>query len=92
MLLQNGGAQSLSSLDNEGLTPMGLIIKDRGLPDFTNAEYDVLIWGSNHNYSLGIGKENGRSKPELLESVPVLTAAGFVGTEFLQVITDFILD
>ncbi|XP_067126093.1 inhibitor of Bruton tyrosine kinase [Centruroides vittatus] len=60
---------NLQIYDHEGLTPLEILIKDRPL----YIEYDknnpseVYVWGSNTNYNLGLGNEQSRNHPELLD-------------------------
>lgn len=67
MLLLYGA--SLNVHDHEGLTPFEILIKDR--PPYI--EYnkhnpsEVYVWGSNTNFNLGLGNEQSRSNPELLD-------------------------
>lgn len=57
-------------VDHEGLTPLGIVMKDR-LPYVeyrTSDPSEVYCWGSNSNYNLGTGNDLSRETPELLEA------------------------
>lgn len=68
ILLSHGA--SLRMTDHEGLTPLDIILKDR-LPYveyLSNGPSEVYVWGSNTNYNLGLGNEQNREYPEILDS------------------------
>ncbi|CAH1408250.1 unnamed protein product [Nezara viridula] len=67
-LMQIGA--DLTSLDREGLNAVGIVTKDRPLSvDIVrDVPCQVYIWGSNDNYTHGIGTNNARKLPDLLDN------------------------
>ncbi|ODM97386.1 Inhibitor of Bruton tyrosine kinase [Orchesella cincta] len=55
--------------DNEGLTPFELCQMDRPIPFKQNAGdmTELTVWGSNANYNLGLGHQQPRLVPDVLE-------------------------
>lgn len=67
-LMQIGA--DLASLDREGLNAVGIVTKDRppSVEIVRELPCQVYIWGSNDNYTLGIGTNNSRKLPDLLDN------------------------
>ncbi|CAL8109849.1 unnamed protein product [Orchesella dallaii] len=55
--------------DNEGLTPFELCQMDRPIPFKQNAGdmTELTVWGSNANYNLGLGHQQPRLIPDVLD-------------------------